>query len=88
MVMTVKTSVQQQWNIIYPMTKNYEVLDSALVDNEMWYTVKCSKEVGNWVRQQSKDQWSRSEETKSWLFYENRLDIHCELFVLLKLTWG
>ena len=83
----VKTSVQQQWTIIEPMNRHYEVLDQAEVDGITWYTVKCSKEVGNWVREQPEDQWV-NHINKGWLFHVNNFDMHKELFALLKLSWS
>lgn len=86
--MIVKTAVQQQWNITYAMReRNFEVLDQALVDDEQWYTVKCNKEVGNWVRSQPKEQWV-NHTNSGWLFYEHNFDIHYELYAYLRLTWS
>ena len=83
----VKTSVQQQWNISYgmPKIKTIEILDQAEVDGEKWFTVKCTKEVGNWVRTQPKGQWVSN---NSWLYYENNFDVHHELYVLMRLIWA
>lgn len=85
--MIVKTAVQQQWSISYMGERNFEVLDQAMVDDQQWYTVKCNKEVGNWVRGQPKEQWVNHID-RGWLFYENNFDVHHELYAYLKLSWG
>jgi hypothetical protein len=70
-----------------PKAIPFEVLARSEVDGEMWYTVKCTREVGSWVREQLKEQWV-NHINSSWLFHENNFDIDRELFALLKLTWS
>jgi hypothetical protein len=82
--MIIKTAVQKQWNIIYPGDANYTVIDSAEVDGTIWYSVKCSIEVGNWVRTQPSEHWVKYVES----IYDYQIDMDQELLVLLKLTWG
>lgn len=65
----------------------FEVLAQAEVDGVMWYTVKCSKEVGDWVRTQPEDHWV-NHINQGWLFHVNNFDMHRELFAFLKLTWS
>ena len=86
--MTTKTSVQQQWNIVEPYTApDYIVYSQALVDNEPWYTVKCSKDAASWVREQDTRLWYEHVDptwhTKSYVY-----DMHQELLVMLKLSWA
>jgi hypothetical protein len=85
--MIVKTSVQHQWKISYGMPKipAYEILDQAEVDGEPWYTVKCNREVADWVRKQTTEQWVTN---NAWLYHENNFDIHYELYALMRLTWS
>lgn len=67
------------------VAKQFEVIDKADVDGEMWYTVKCTNEIGDWVRTQPAEQWVSN---RSWLLHENNFDMHRELFAFLKLTWS
>lgn len=65
----------------------FEILTQAEVDGQQWYTVKCSKEVGDWVRTQPSEQWV-NHINSGWLFHENNFDMDRELFAFLKLTWS
>lgn len=39
--------------------KNFVVQENATVDDEPWYTINCTSEVGNWIRNTSdKSKWS------------------------------
>lgn len=91
--MIIKTAVQQQWNIVEPKPPHFIVYDQATVDDATWYTVRCSKEASAWVRMQQQDQWYEHpyEQITRYNFHEPKLgkfDVHCELFVLLKLSWS
>ena len=65
----------------------FEVLSKADVDGELWYTVKCTKEVGDWVRAQPEEQWV-NHINRGWLFHVNNFDIHYELYALMRLSWA
>ena len=67
----------------------YEELSDAIVDGAKWYTVKCSKEVAQWVRQEHNDnnQWYEHIDS-NWNIYFNIFDMHEEFFMMLKLRWG
>lgn len=93
--MIVKTAVQQQWNIIFPNSgPGYTVLGQPVdVDNEKWYTIHVSSDIATWVRTQSPDHWYQHpyEEITRYNFHtpqQEKFDVHGELFLLLKLTWG
>ena len=63
------------------------VKDSAIVDGEKWYTVRCTDEVGRWVRTQSKDIWSEHIDQK-WHVYRNTFDMHEKLLTMLNIKWS
>lgn len=92
--MIVKTAVQQQWNIVFPNSgPEYTVFDSVDVDNEKWYTICVSGDIAAWIRTQAQDHWYEHpyEQPTRYNFHEpssEKFDVHYELFVFLKLTWG
>ena len=62
----------------------FTMRDQAEVDGATWYTVSCTKEIGEWLRTQPKewhyelvDVWSLSQ-----------FDIHEKLYTLLALKWS
>jgi hypothetical protein len=66
----------------------FELLDSALVDDRPWYTVKCTdREIMKWVRQQPEDQWYEHIDVRGYIDLRI-IDIHEELFTMLKLRWS
>jgi hypothetical protein len=93
--MILKTAVQQQWNIIFPGSgPGYTVLSKPVdVDNEKWYTIHVSRDIAAWIRTQPLDHWYQHtyEELSRYSLHgtrQEKFDVHGELFVLLKLTWG
>lgn len=69
---------------------NFVVLDTTKVDSQTWYTVRCTKEVGEWLRQTYKDRqddlWYEHID-KTWYFHRNKFDIHEKIYFLLSLKW-
>jgi len=92
--MIVKTAVQQQWNIIFPNSgPGYTVLGQTVdIANEKWYTIQVEEKMATWLRAQPSTQWyEHLKEITRYNFHEPhqlKFDVHYELFVLLKLTWG
>jgi hypothetical protein len=70
-------------------TPKYKVGSQALVDNKPWYTVHCSKDVANWVRQQPGEdkEWYHHISDK-WTVYYDAFDIQEELYLMLVLKFG
>lgn len=67
----------------------YEELTKATVDGTMWYTVKCSKKVCAWIRQEYPDHEHWHEHIDSnWNVYFSIFDMHEEFYMMLKLRWG
>jgi hypothetical protein len=66
----------------------FELLDSALVDDRQWYTVKCiDREIMKWVRTQPEDQWYEHIDVRGYIDLRI-IDIHEELLTMLKLRWS
>jgi hypothetical protein len=83
----VKTAVQQQWQLIDPVPQHITVLDKGLVDDSMWYTVRCSKEASKWLRSLHDGQWHQHID-HNWYTVANTFDIDQETYIMLKLQWG
>lgn len=92
--MKVKTSVQQQWNIVFPNSgSGYTVFTPVDIDSKRWYTIHVSEDIATWTRTQPQDQWYEHpcEQPTRYNFHEPRqskFDVHHELLTILKLTWG
>ena len=56
--------------------------ESVLVDNEPWYTIKCTEEVAKWIRAREKDHWYEHSHPQP-LF-----EIHESIYLLLGLKWS
>jgi len=84
-----KSALAQYWNIMYNEEPKYTEITKAPVDGTMWYTVKCSKEVCNWIRQEYADheQWYEHVD-QNWNVYFSMFDMHEEFYMMLKLRWG
>ena len=84
--MIVKTSVQQQWNIVYKKNTPFKVEDKEMVDDELWYKVFAQSEVAKWIRTQDSKQWY--EHSGVWVGWDGaHFDIHNELYALMRLSW-
>lgn len=85
-----KSYMAQMWNqMLDQQDPKYTELSKATVDGAMWYTVKCSKEVCTWIRQEYADheQWYEHID-QNWNVYFSTFDMHEEFYMMLKLKWG
>lgn len=85
-----KSVMAQMWTEVAAMdNKLYTEEASAEVDGRMWYTVKCTKPVAEWVRQQPGEgtQWDNLIDNR-WYVYFDMFDMHEEFYMMLKLRWG
>lgn len=65
----------------------FQIIDQAKVDGATWYTITCVREVSEWVREYPKElQYSHID--KNWTVYNNKFDIHEELYSMLTLRWS
>lgn len=67
----------------------YRKLDSVLVDGERWYTIKCDKEVAEWVRHQSGQghHWYEHIDHQ-WYVHKNKFDISEKIYIQICLRWS
>jgi hypothetical protein len=65
----------------------YTVLESAMVDDAKWFTVKCNKEVAAWLRTQPENMFYEHID-QNWMVYKNTLDIHEKIYTMLQLKYG
>lgn len=85
-----KSVMSQMWNEVSLMeNKLYSEVTSAEVDGRMWYTVKCTKPVAEWIRQQPDEgtQWDNLIDNR-WYIHLDMFDVHEEFYMMLKLRWG
>ena len=76
--------VQEWYNSMTPLFKK---IDSAIVDGEPWYTVKCRPEVGSWIRSQPNNgRWHETIDT-NWYVYADTFDVCEQLYVELGLKF-
>lgn len=65
----------------------YRVKDSTMVDGERWYTVRCTSEIGKWIRTQNTDLWYEHID-QQWVVYKTTFDINEKLHTLISIKWG
>ena len=67
----------------------YRKLDSVLVDGERWYTIKCNKEVAEWVRHQpGRDRQWYEHIDNQWYIHKNKFDISEKIYIQICLRWS
>ena len=70
------------------MEQAFKKIDSATVDGEPWYTVKCRPEVASWIRRQPNNgRWHETIDT-NWYMYADTFDICEQLYVELGLKFA
>lgn len=63
-----------------------EIVDSALVDDEPWYTIQCHKTPAAWIRQQRKQgQWYEHPQER---FFKDMFDVSEPLLIQLRLKFA
>lgn len=83
------TLAYHYWN---EMMKQQEIPYSnagkAEVDGELWYTVKCNKEAGSWIRSLPKEgNWFEHIDNQ-WYVYQHMFDLHERVYIQLGLKFG
>ncbi len=79
-----KSVMAQMWNTVNPQ---YFVIDRAMVDGAMWYTVKSSNTICQWIKTQSPDLWHENID-KNWMINKYTFDIHEKIYTMLQLKYG
>jgi hypothetical protein len=84
-----KSVMAQMWNQVFLEPMKCEIITQAKVDNIQFYTVKCSKPIADWVRQQPRenDDWYQHID-QNWYVDMTMFDISEEFYMMLKLRWG
>lgn len=66
----------------------YKNAGRAEVDGEMWYTIKCSTEVAEWIRTlPRKDNWYEHIDN-NWYAYNSMFDLHERVYLQLGLKFA
>jgi len=82
-----KSVMAQMWNQVFSYQDWFSIIDKNVVDNSMWYTVKCSEGISIWLRQQPKELHYEHINNK-WEVYKNIYDIHEKIYTMLQLKYG
>jgi hypothetical protein len=71
------------------LAPSFEVLTTADVDGEPWYTVSCRKEVSIWIRENGEEdrEWYSHIDSK-WMIHRNVFDVSQTMMAMVKLRWG
>jgi len=85
-----KSTLAQMWNIMDELSvPSHKIIQHSMVDGKTWYTVKCTRDVADWVRLQPNQDVDWYEHIDhNWVLDRTRFDISEEFYVILKLTWG
>jgi hypothetical protein len=65
----------------------YVTVDSALVDDVMWYTIDCTRDVAVWIRDQNSELYYSHTAPVYAKVYGNKFDLHSSLYLMLGLVW-
>ena len=84
-----KTVMAQMWNQMFTELTECKIIDKAIVDNKQFYTVKCSKDIADWLRHQpgQNKQWYEHIDY-NWQVDRTMFDLEEDLYLMLKLRWG
>lgn len=66
---------------------NFEIIETAKVDGETWYTVQVIPHVTKWIKIQNSDMWYEHHTTHNFKVLDT-FDIQKKLYTLLILAWG
>ena len=82
-----KSVYAQMWSEI--LKPPHEIISKATVDNSIWYTIKCNKQIADWIRQSpgENSEWYQHID-HNWVLDRTMFDIHEEFYMMLKLKWG
>jgi hypothetical protein len=84
-----KSYMAQMWNQMQESTFTHSIISQATVDEKTWYTIKCNKSIGDWIRQSQGEgsQWYEHID-HNWVLDRTMFDVHEEFYMMLKLKWG
>lgn len=82
-----KSVMAQMWNQTFEIGEYYQKIDQAKVDDDRWFTVKCSGKISQWIKTQPNGMWHEHID-KNWTVYENIFDIHEKIYTMLHLKYG
>lgn len=75
-------------NMIRDLTMpDVEVLDSAQVDGQTWYTVQLSMPAREWLREQPLDEW-REHIDRRYYINLSQFDVSEKMYTALQLKWS
>lgn len=87
--MLTAASIQTLINNMSLAAPSFKVIDTASVDGAPFYTIKCSKEVSIWIRENGTEDTEWYEHIDGqWSIYSNTFDVSQDMLSLIKLTWG
>lgn len=86
-----KSYMAQMWNQMQtePPPPPHEIISKSTVDDRMWYTIRCNRDIANWIRQSPGEdsQWYQHID-HNWIMDRTMFDVHEEFYMMLKLKWG
>jgi hypothetical protein len=81
------TLASHYWQMMKQQEISYSNAGKAEVDGELWYTVKCNKEAGAWIRSLPKEgNWFEHIDSQ-WYVYQHMFDLHERVYVQLGLKF-
>lgn len=85
---TYKQYAQQWFDEMDQSAPPFKKIDSATVDGDPWYTVKCRPEVSRWIRSQpANSRWHEHIDT-NWYIYRDTFDVCEQVYVELGLKFS
>lgn len=82
-----KSIIAQMWNQTFEIREYFSKIDQSTVDGDLWYTVKCSEEISQWIKTQPKGMWHNHID-KNWQKYKDIFDIHEKIYTILQLKYS
>jgi hypothetical protein len=74
--------------MLYITVPPFHVQTESLVDNTPWYTVRVTREVGDWMRDQpGQDSCWFEHIDQNWYVNRTIFDINEQMLIMLKLRW-
>ena len=83
-----KSTFAQMWDTMVFGSTYCNIVKTALVDDDNYFTIKCSKDVADWIRQQPGKQQDWYEHMDNNMQIDgNMFDLSDSLYMVLKLRW-
>ena len=75
------------WDSLFKAPLKFEIVVSAMVDDEQWHTVRCATEISSWVRTMDEKEWHEHIDQRGYM-HGNVFDMSERIYLMLALKFS